>query len=244
MKKFNRIAFTVLLATAGAGAFAQQSGSITSGGLVTPAACNLSLTNGNLNFGTETKNAFLARVDANPNGYVSTTGSNLKWNGNINYGLNVTCGSPTRVALEFLDNNAAVAPTPSSLINPAQTVWYPQPFAVVDTSTNALAGFTSFYNTSLTVNGGTVPGTKLEAVNGSTAWTPLTAPGTGTAHWTSIKPGRTLALAPSANQTSPEAVSTIEGLIGSDHYVYRDYFNNANGSVPYAVNATITLRYY
>ena len=225
------------------GAFAQSS-TISTGGTVTPNACTLSITTAGTagaQHGGRSKTDMLALLDSS----TVSSGPDYKSLTGQTHALTVACSSATKVTLEFVDNKASSLPPAGATTSNSGQAYVIQPFGVGDANNaNAHIGMMALYNNNITVNGGTVPGTKLRAVNSTSTWAALVAGSQGTTHPTSITPSYIYAFTPAAGATAPVAITSMEGTIGTEMFLNRPYVAASTAALSFNSNVTVSLRYF
>ncbi len=245
MRQLTKIAILTSAMVCG-GAFAQTSANIISSGTITPVACTIAITTAGgstWDWGTQTQTDWLAQLDAAS----LSSGPDYKLVGNLNHALTVTCPSATKVALGFQDNHATATPPAGAVTYGTGAVWYPTPFGVADVNNGGVhEGMFAMFNSGITVNGGTVPGTKFRSPIAASppAWDVLANGSQGTTHNTTITPGYTYAFTPAAGATAPVGITSMEGVIGSETYLNRPYVSALTTVSKFESNVTVALKYF
>ncbi len=231
-KKFisNRIIRILLLLT------------LSSVGSAHAATCTLSVSVGSggaYDWGTQTQTAWLSQLVSS----ATSSGANYKLIGSLSHALNVNCPTPTIVTLVFEDNFPSSTPPSGALTANPGAPWVPTPFGVADVyNSNAPMGMFLISQENVLVNGNAVPGTRLRAPNGSTSWVALANGMQGTTRANAITPGYTYAFTPAASQTSPVAISSLNGSLNSETYLSRSYVAGSSSGARFQSSVRITLR--
>lgn len=222
MFKRTLIASAMLMAAIGAYA---QSSTVTSGGIINPPSCSLTVTS-NVSYGAMSASTVKSYAVSS---YSAVSYYKLPMK---TASYSVLCNAPVKVEAAFTDSNAGKASYTTGV-----------EWAIVDGSAASI-GFSSLGTAALTLNSNATPvaaGTVLAAPNGTTTWSTL-LPNSTLASQT-IAPGYALGYSTAASATVPSAVSAIDGVISFYPYLKKSYVDAASSMFSIGLGGTITLQY-
>ena len=225
---FKQIIFTGVLMAAFVNANAQSASApfgVT--GTITPGACSVTLTGGQINLGTLSA----ATVKGYPLG---GTSSGVYQIPPVNTPISITCGAPTKVEVSFVDNR----PGKTFLVDGSD----PVRFGMVDgAGTTGIGSYQLRFLTASTTIDNVAVGQYLSAPNGTTTWSTTTA---GTAVPSNFgAPGYMVGFAKVAGATTPDSFTTLTGTLEFKSFVSVNYVNNATTAIALNGSGTLTLVY-
>ncbi|WP_081084327.1 DUF1120 domain-containing protein [Burkholderia territorii] len=215
-------ATAMLMAMGGAHAAGSATFGVT--GIITPNSCNVSLAGGGINdYGTKLKTA----VQGLPlvNGVAYSLGVKTLT-------ATVSCSAPTKVEIQFVDNNSADR---FNLGDGLDVIRY----GVADgTLSTPVGGYNAGF-TNVILDGAAAAGALL-APNGTAAWSSTGPAGTGTL---TASPGYTMGFIKTAGNTVPDAFTLMTGTWNTSLFVSKAYVDASTNTIQLNGTGTMTLVY-
>ena len=216
------LASAMLVAAAGASA---QSSTVGVGGTISPSGCTISLTGSGIS-------DYGSLVKSTVTGYAVNAGTTPSYTmGSKTVGLNVTCASPTKLELAFVDNKATqIMPIDA---NDASR------FGIANGSGTTPFGSYWLTGNALTING-VAPAVYLTSATGTTAWS-TSGPNSTTAN--NFSSGYATGFSSVATDKVPAAVTTIGGSLTTWAFLNKSMVDASTGVLTLNGSTTISLQY-
>ena len=225
---FKKLLLTSALLATFASAHAQSSQNFGVTGTVSPAPCNVTLTNGVANLGSLSQ----ATVKGYP---VNTATSNSLYTiPTLNVPISIVCGAATKVEVSFVDNKPGK--------NIPMDTFDALRFGITDgAGTAAIGAYQMSFVTATTTIDSVPVGLFLNAPNGTTTWSKTVA-GTPTTN-NFIAPNYATGFAKSTTATIPESITTLSGTLAIQTFLAKTYIDSATSAISPTGSGTLTLAY-